>query len=147
MILSANSHWSDFIKKFWIAEQVILGSKFITLAHGGSFPPSKEDFNFEEDISDFRAIWLKEYHPKHIQLPPSKLVHLDKVAFKDIKKNKYKSCAMVMYNGRKWSFRANFYPQSYQGLKLVNDSAIFYKNLNSDIKNNLKINKIIFRLR
>ena len=139
VILSANSHWSDYIKKFWIAEQVALGSKFITLAHGGSFPPTKEDFNFEEDISDFRAIWLKEYHPKHIQLPPSKLVHLDKEASKDTKKNKYKNCVMVMYNGRKWSFRANFYPQSYQGVKLVNDSAIFYKNLNNDIKSNLKV--------
>ena len=48
IIITANSHWSDYLKKMWIAEKVNEGSKLITLAHGGSFPPTKEDFNFEE---------------------------------------------------------------------------------------------------
>ncbi len=139
IIITANSHWSDYLKKIWIAEKINEGSKLITLAHGGSFPPTKEDFNFEEDISDKRATWLKAYHHKHIQLPPSKLVHLEKSVVKKNRKNKYQNCSMAMYAGRKWSFRANFYPQSYQGVDLVSSALKFCNNLDKDIRINLKV--------
>lgn len=140
VIMSANSHWDNLLKKFWIAHKVSQGVKFVTLEHGGSFPPLKEHFQFEEDISDKRGTWFIPWHEKHIQLPPTKLVHRNKLINKRKgSSNRYKRCSLIAYGGRRWAFRVNFYPHSYQGLKPLEDSVVFYNNLDTKIKDNFQI--------
>ena len=138
IIISANSHWSNTMKKIWIAEKVNNNAIFITLEHGGSFPAYKENFQFEENISNKRATWTKSWHKKHIQLPPSKLVHFSKKIKSNIKVKNNNSSLLLMYGGRRWSFRINFYPQSYQTTKILDDAISFYNNLNLEIKRSIK---------
>jgi putative transferase (TIGR04331 family) len=74
IILTANAHWGNELFKFWSAEQVYAGAKFIVMTHGGSIPLLIESMSFEDDIADIKTTWAIPCHQKQVRLPPNKLV-------------------------------------------------------------------------
>jgi putative transferase (TIGR04331 family) len=73
VVVSANAHFFNDLFKHWIAEQVNRGVSLVTVDHGGSLHPAFGLMDFEEDISEVKATWTRPYHPKHIQMPPTKI--------------------------------------------------------------------------
>lgn len=118
VILTGQSHWMNPLAKTWIAECTERGTKLLILEHGGSFPAREELFNFEEDISDSKGTWFTPYHPKHRQVPPSKLVRSRCIAGPDnsfIRKRKY--CLIVGNEYPRYVNRVIFYPMADQCLR------------------------------
>jgi putative transferase (TIGR04331 family) len=75
VICSANAHWSNELFKVWSAEQIVNGTKFVALTHGGGLPLLiDQTMCFEEKISDKMTTWTIPYRPKHVQMPPNKRV-------------------------------------------------------------------------
>lgn len=73
-VLTANAHWFNDLFKHWVAEQTHEGATFVVIDHGNGIPPRFASMGFEEEISDIKVTWGLPRHPKHVQLPPSKLV-------------------------------------------------------------------------
>lgn len=114
LIVTANAHWGHVLAKAWMAQRVEAGARLLILEHGGSFPARRELFDFEEDISDVRGTWFKPYHPKHVQVPPSKLVGWARRAVADARAGEAGCCLVVGNEAPKWVFRAHFYPMADQ---------------------------------
>jgi putative transferase (TIGR04331 family) len=74
VIFSASAHWFNDLFKRWLAERVREGAVFVAMEHGGSIPPRFSAMTFEEDVSDVRTTWAVPYHPKHVRLPPNRMV-------------------------------------------------------------------------
>lgn len=139
-IVTANAHWVDVGAKFWCAEQIQQGVKLVILEHGGSFPAYKELFNFEEDIADVRGTWFEPYHPKHVRVPPSKLVGKltnPLPSFKLGPARKY--CSVIDNDYPRWVYRAHFYAMADQGL--VSSALIgeWYACLDEPIRLNVRV--------
>lgn len=119
VILSGNSHWGNPLAKAWMAEHTEKGGKLVVLEHGGSFPARKEHFNFEEDIADWKGTWFVPYHPKHVQVPPPKLIRArDGRGLKlALKLNKF--CLIIGNENPKYVYRAMFYPMADQCLRSI----------------------------
>lgn len=80
VICSAGAHWSNELFKLWCAEQVLKGTKFIALTHGGAIPVLiDQTMWFEERVSDKKVTWSIPYLPNHVRLPANKLAtkHLE----------------------------------------------------------------------
>jgi len=138
-IVTANSHWTDFVAKAWFAEQVAQGTKLVVLEHGGSFPAYKELFDFEEDISDVRGTWFLPYHSKHRQVPPSRLIGRFSGNIFGKRKQRGKYCSIIGNECPRWGYRAHFYPMASQCLasvKLVNH---LYDGLLDDVKECIRV--------
>lgn len=126
VIVTGNSHWSNPLAKAWMAKHTERGGKLFILEHGGSFPARKELFNFEEDIADRKGTWFVPYHPKHVQVPPSKLMQARAITGRKSaigKKSKY--CLIIGNENPKYVYRAMFYPMADQCLKslsMVNET-------------------------
>jgi putative transferase (TIGR04331 family) len=130
IILTAGAHWGNTLAKFWFAIKQESGTKLIICEHGGSLPAYQELLNFEEDISYLKATWFLPYHPKHVKLPPFKLIGLY---------NKWKSknneiCSIIGNETPKYVFRIHFYALSSQFLYSFSDIQLFYENLAPKIK-------------
>jgi putative transferase (TIGR04331 family) len=111
LIVCANAHWTHVLAKAWMAHRVEQGTKLAILEHGGSFPAPRELFDFEENIADVRVSWFKPYHPKHVQLPPSKLA--GRVAAPR-RESRAIFCLVVANENPRFAIRAHFYPMSAQ---------------------------------
>lgn len=75
VILSAVSHYNNDLFKIWTAGNVEKGSKLFICEHGGGIPYKMSLTAIHEEIvSDRKFVWHKEYNPKHLKLPPSKLI-------------------------------------------------------------------------
>jgi putative transferase (TIGR04331 family) len=132
-ILTANSYWCDEVFKFWAAKKQQSGTELIICQHGGSFPPLFDTFQHEEDISDKNVIWFKPYHYKHIQLAPTKVVKGKAI------KNTDGNCAVLGYEGPRYSYRATAAGLTHQGLAFFEQTANFCDLLDETVKNKLKI--------
>lgn len=128
VVVTANSHWNNVYAKAWMAEQTGRGVKLVTLEHGGSLPAYKELFGFEEDISDVRGTWFLPYHPKHVQLPPPKLIN----RFTRPSSGKY--CALIGVEQPRWVYRAHFYPMAAQCLVSLDMVVQLYERLDDQVK-------------
>jgi len=118
-IVTANAHWYDTSAKFWCAEQIERGVKLVILEHGGSFPAYKELFDFEEDIADVKGTWFEPYHPKHVKVPPSKLVRRMNgrlPSFRSSPEREY--CAIIENAYPRWVYRAHFRSMAAQTLEV-----------------------------
>ena len=73
-IFTANAHFNNEIFKLWVANKSNRGCQFFTLEHGASIPFARNLMDFEELVCDQRLTWSRPYHPKHKQLPASKLI-------------------------------------------------------------------------
>jgi putative transferase (TIGR04331 family) len=139
-IVTANSHWFDFRAKAWMAEQVARGAKLVILEHGGSLPYYKYFFDFEEGISDIRGIWFFPYHPKQIQLPPSKLVNRYAGAlwrFRLACGSKY--CSVIGNENARYVHRVHFNPFGAQGLVSVKSIIDLFHGLDEMVRRSFRI--------
>ena len=118
VIVTGNSHWSNPLAKAWMAKHTERGGKLLILEHGGSFPARKALFNFEEDIADRKGTWFVPCHPKHVQVPPSKLMQARAITGrKSAIGNKSKYCLIIGNENPKYVYRAMFSPMADQCLK------------------------------
>lgn len=133
VIFSAVAHWGNELFKLWSAEQVFKGSKFVAIQHGGSINiGSLIALDFEENISDHYASWSLPTHPKHVQLPPSKLVNFPK-------HSKKKHLLFVALDHPRYAFRAQSSPISGQILMQYAQSIELYKSLNSELQDCFRV--------
>ena len=115
VIVTAGSHWNNILAKFWFAEQVRDGARLVISEHGGSLPPFRELFGFEESIADVKATWFRPYHATHRQLPAAKLIGQPRR-----KRSRNRSgvaagyCAVIGNECPRWVHRAHFYPMAHQ---------------------------------
>ncbi len=130
-ILTANAYWADDVFKIWSAKKKNEGAKLYISQHGGSFPPLFDNFSHEEDISDKHITWFKQYHPKHIQLPPNKIE-------KSITTNG-KNCSIIGFESPRYSYRITAGAISHQSIFMFEQTSNFCNLLNQEIRNNLKI--------
>lgn len=141
LIITGSSHFGDYFAKMWIAENVTRGVKLIILEHGGSLPPFKELFNFEVDISDSRISWFLPHHPKHIQMPPPKLLTIIPKSVRNfvrfIQLKHY--CTIVGNECPRWVLRAHFYPMANQWSTSFEMVKTLYKLLDSGVKDSVRI--------
>lgn len=129
VFITGNSHWSNPLANAWMAEHTEKGGKLVILEHGGSFPARKELFDFEEDIADRKGTWFVPYHPKHVQVPPSKLIRTRaKAECKSALGKNSKYCLIIGNENPKYVYRAMFYPMADQCLKSL---SIVNKMINS----------------
>ncbi len=112
VIVTATAQFTNAPAKAWFAERVAAGGALVVLEHGGSFPARRELLEFEEDMADVRVPWFAPYHPKHRQLPPSKLVGAPRP-----RPNASGPCLVIANESSPWTFRAHFYPMSHQCLR------------------------------
>jgi putative transferase (TIGR04331 family) len=130
LIITAGAHWGNTLAKFWFAFEQESGTKLIVSEHGGSFPAFKELLNFEEDISYLKATWFLPFHPKHVKLPPLKLIGL----YNKWKSSNNEICSIIGNETPKYVFRIHFYALSSQFLYSFSEIQLFYENLDSKIQ-------------
>ena len=131
LILSANAHWGNELFKCWSALMVNQNSKLITMEHGGGIHQTMNCMNFEEDIADFRTMWVNSYHTKHVKLPPNKKFHKIKSS------NKY--LAIIGFENSIYNYRVEASPKTSQ--YILHNEIIFglYAEINSEIKDYFKV--------
>jgi putative transferase (TIGR04331 family) len=134
VIVTATAQFSNPVAKAWFAERVAAGSSLVVLEHGGSFPAARELFEFEEDISDVRVPWFMPYHPKHRQLPPSKLVGAPQRRV-----NADGPCFIVANESPPWTVRAHFYPMAHQCLRSYRMVCDMVEALSADVSRHVSI--------
>ena len=117
-----------------MAEQINHGTQLVTLEHGGSFPAIKELFDFEEDIADVKGTWFVPYHEKHVQVPPSKLIH--RYARKRVS-GEYGT--IIGNESSRWVFRCHFYPMGAQCLHSLTLMTQLYESVNEQVKQCIRV--------
>ena len=139
-IATANSHWWNDDFKAWIAEATNRGVRLAILEHGGSLPAFKHVFDFEEDICDVKGVWFLPCHPKHIQVPPSKLVFpVGKrlPGFRAPKRRKH--CSILGVENTRYSLRASFCPIGAQCLTSLDLVVQLLGDLTEEVKLHAKV--------
>jgi putative transferase (TIGR04331 family) len=141
LIVTGTSHWGDVFAKMWFAEHIAKGGELLTLEHGGSLPPAKEQFNFESDISDLRASWFLPHHQKHIQMPPPKVVRSlpDFLSFFKNLISIRKYCMLVANECPRWVYRAHFYPMANQWSSSFQMVLDLYEQLDVSVKEKFRV--------
>ena len=134
VMITASAHWNNPVYKFWMAEQINQGTQLVTLEHGGSFPAIKELFDFEEDIADVKGTWFVPYHEKHVQVPPSKLIH--RYARKRVS-GEYGT--IIGNESSRWVFRCHFYPMGAQCLHSLTLMTQLYESVNEQVKQCIRV--------
>jgi putative transferase (TIGR04331 family) len=113
VICSAVAHWGNELFKLWCAEQMLKGTKFVALTHGGAIPVSiDQTMYFEEKVSDRKVTWSIPFLPNHVRLPPNKLVGKRVSSSKTI-------CAVVTQETPLHPFRASEGPIGIGVLEVV----------------------------
>jgi putative transferase (TIGR04331 family) len=108
IILSAVSHYNNDLFKLWIAGNVEKGAKFLVCEHGGGIPFKMSLTNLhEEKVADRKIVWHKEYDPKQIKLPPSKLVRYSR-----FKRKSRRFIALIGWDVPKYSYYVQSGPMS-----------------------------------
>jgi putative transferase (TIGR04331 family) len=119
VICSAGAHWGNELFKLWCAEQVLKGSKFVALAHGGAIPALiDQTMRFEEKIADKKATWSIPYLPNHVRLPPNKLASRRSHSSKALHSSKT-ICSVITQETPLYPFRASDGPIGIGVLEIV----------------------------
>ena len=139
VIVTANGHWTDEGFKSWCAERINRGAKLVVLEHGGSLPAYQELFEFEEDIADVRGTWFTPYHPKHVKVPPSKLVGRKNRKPSPSVQPERQYCAVIDNEYPRYVYRAHFYAMAGQGLAMLDLTARWYAALDDRVSQHVKI--------
>jgi putative transferase (TIGR04331 family) len=128
VICSAGAHWNNELFKLWCAEQVLKGSKFVALTHGGAIPlVIDQTMSFEEKISDTKVTWSIPYQPNHVRLPSNKLVSRRINSSKTI-------CSVVTQETPLHPFRASAGPIGIGVLEIVPLVCDLFAGLRPDIQ-------------
>jgi putative transferase (TIGR04331 family) len=133
VIVTANSHWSNDIFKWWMAEKKKTGTKIIISNHGGSIPPLFDIFNHDEDISDIYVSWFRPIHRKHVQLTPNKISRFGKF------NPTGDFCSLIGYEDHRFACRAASGPIAEGTLDVFELSCEFLDNLDSKIRPLIRI--------
>jgi putative transferase (TIGR04331 family) len=113
VICSAGAHWHNELFKLWCAEQLLKGTKFVALTHGGAIPVSiDQTMYFDEKVSDRKVTWSIPFLPNHVRLPPNKLVGKRVSSSKTI-------CAVITQETPLHPFRASDGPIGVGVLEVV----------------------------
>jgi putative transferase (TIGR04331 family) len=141
IILADTALWDDYLAKFWIAHKVSLGTKLVSIEHGGALPRFRANFNFEEAISDFKLTWFLASQKKHVQMMPPKFCYKSLSPRKLIGNLIYKRsyCLMIGAEYTRWVSRIGFYPLASQSLSQVDQTLIFYNSLNAKVQQSFKV--------
>ena len=132
-IFSANPHWHNELFKIYSAEQIHnRGVKFVTMTHGGAIPPQFGLMHFEEDIADIMTTWAIPHHPKHVQLPPNRLV-----GWKMQSSREY--CAVLGLELPRYSWFAGSFPITGQVLTHYHQVCELYRSLNNDVQRSFRV--------
>jgi putative transferase (TIGR04331 family) len=113
VIFTTNGQYTDESFKVWAAEKIHDGCRFVVSEHGGSFPAPKELFDYEEDVCDARVTWFAPYHPKHVQLPATKLAGRVRCVRPGARRAG-DTCAVIAPDYPRYAYRAHFYPVAGQ---------------------------------
>jgi putative transferase (TIGR04331 family) len=113
VVVSALGHWTSALGKAWMAEAVESGARLLALSHGGSLPPLREFFDFDEAVGDVRGTWFKPHRKSQVQVPPSKLVGLKPLG--PARDGAY--CLIVGNEYPRWAIRVHFAPMADQCLR------------------------------
>ena len=132
-IVTANAYWTNDIFKIWAAHKSTSGTALLISCHGGALPPLFNTFEHEEDISNAYITWFRPYHPKHVQLPPNKLVGSKK------QKTCGNNCSVIGFESPKYGYRATAGPISNQTLDVFNHTSEFCSALSDQVKERLRI--------
>lgn len=113
VICSAVAHWGNELFKLWCAEQLLKGTRFVALTHGGAIPVSiDQTMYFEEKVSDRKVTWSIPFLPNHVRLPPNKMVGKRVSSSKTI-------CAVITQETPLYPFRASEGPIGIGVLEVV----------------------------
>lgn len=139
-IFSQYKHWYDQFFKTWAAKKVNEGTKLITMEHGGSFPYKYNYFNFEEDQGNLSIRWFKPLYKKHFQITSFYIYNNFINSIKNFNKKflKRKNCSIIY--DRFFNYTLTM-AQACAGSDYIAFKNLkkFEKNLNLEIKKNLKI--------
>jgi putative transferase (TIGR04331 family) len=139
-IVTAGNHWVDVFAKFWFAEQTNRGVKLIIAEHGGSLPPYKELFDFEDDIADAKATWFTPYHQKQTQLPAAKIIgRFKKMRALQNGKSGGEYCSVIGNECGRWVHRAHFYPMAGQWLHSFNMVLKLREHLDEEVEKYFRV--------
>lgn len=131
LIFTANAHWHNELFKTWAALMIMNDSKLITMEHGGGIHQTMNCMNFEEDIADYRTMWVNPYHQKHVKLPPNKSLYR-------VKSSK-KYLSIIGYENPLYNYRVEASPKGSQ-IKFHNEIIIgLHSKLDAEIKKYFKI--------
>lgn len=126
-ILTANAHWGNDLFKLWCAEQMLAGTKLITMEHGGCIPPAFSAMSFEEDVADGKTTWAVPFHPKHTRLPASQLCRIKG-------KSPREYLAVVGFDTSRYNYRVEAAPKAGQSLAHYEMVCDLYASLTDEIK-------------
>jgi putative transferase (TIGR04331 family) len=128
VICSAGAHWSNELFKLWCAEQMVAGTKFVALTHGGAIPVLiDQTMWFEEKISDKKVTWSIPYLPNHVRLPANKLVGKRLQSTKTM-------CSVITQETPLYPFRASDGPIGAGVLEIVPLVRNLFEGLRPDIR-------------
>jgi putative transferase (TIGR04331 family) len=133
VICSAGSHWSNELFKFWSAEEILKGARFVALTHGGAIPVSiDQTMCFEEKVSDRKVTWTIPFMPNHVRLPPNKLV--------DKRINSSKTyCSVITQETPLFPYRASDGPIAVGVLEVVPLVRDLFTGLRREIQQCLRV--------
>ena len=131
LIFTANAHWNNEIFKIWSSLMIMNGSKLITMEHGGGIHQTMNCMNFEEDIADYRTMWVNPYHSKHIKLPPNK-------SFYNVKSSK-KYLSIIGFENTAYNYRVEASPKGSQIKIHIEFILGLHSNLDFEIKKCFRI--------
>jgi len=129
-VVTASYHWYHVGFKAWMAERVGAGTRLVILEHGGSLPAPKYQFWFEENIGDVRGLWYRPYHPRQVQLPPSKLI--DRYPRRPSRSGR--DLSIIGNDGARYVHRIHFNPFSAQFRVAADDTLRFVDALAPDVE-------------
>ena len=139
-IFSQYKHWYDQLFKTWAAKKTNEGTKLITMEHGGSFPYKYNYFNFEEDSSYLKIRWFKPLYKKHFQITSFYIYNnfINSIKNFNDKFLKRKNCSIIY--DRFFNYTLTMaQPCAGSDYLAFKNLKKFEKNLNFEIKKNLKI--------
>ncbi len=73
VICAGTRYWLDDPFKIWAAEMRRSGARLVALEHGGGLPPVERCLDFEEEVFDTFGVWTTPFHPRHRQIPSTKI--------------------------------------------------------------------------
>tara|TARA_B100000795_G_C22804503_1_gene443970 strand:+ start:2204 stop:3967 length:1764 start_codon:yes stop_codon:yes gene_type:complete len=105
LIFTANDHLRNDLFNVWCAGKVEQGKKLVIGQHGGGIKSDLTVFRHQEKIANKMIVWHKPLEDIHVQLPPSKLINIQK-------KKTYKSeLTIVGYEPQIYTSRAQSGPK------------------------------------
>jgi putative transferase (TIGR04331 family) len=131
-ILTANAHWGNDLFKLWSAEQVLCGTKYVLMEHGGSIPPAFSAMSFEEECADVKTTWATPFHKKHRRLPSNKVAQVNV-------KSSLEHLAIVGYDMPRYNFRVEASPKAGQVLEQCDMVCDLFFALNEKVQESFRI--------